>query len=305
MGSNNRFPCSPADYKIRHKVGPKEMMIDYDNEYPEKGPVYFTDKEGNEHDLVEIVSKSIQETGGKDIELNIENYGKVTLEDFLNIINNKSNSNVQIIRTATKPVYVQKDNVLDESSIVADKTRHKIFLYGFDEAPVGSYPIKGEDGKLLWVSRDSNGNTITATDKGTENPKDGLIHESIVQNVTNNKVYLQASVRQKTMYPITDFKVILPNATQDEFCQIMWHIRTGDYAPNIAFPSNCLWISDKASIVSKNNLYVFTFITYDHGGTWMCEKKVFNNFSQTVYDTNYSEDDYYTVLIKKDELEDK
>ena len=85
----------------------------------------------------------------------------------------------------------------------------------------------------------------------------------------------------------------------------MWHIRTGDYTPNIAFPSNCLWVSDKASIVSKNNLYVFSFITYDHGGTWMCEKKVFNNFSQTVYDTNYSEDDYYTVLIKKDELEDK
>lgn len=289
LGSNGkqRVPSTPLDFKDIHKAGPNELIVDYTGD-GKINKIFVTDKDLNVIDITGQLIYLIQHAEAKNSTIHIENYGDVNLEELINLLYIKANSTVEMVDLGDNIRLVQKENKIDHRSL--DIVNKKIQIFGFDTAEEGMIPIKMGN-KLIWGKTNSTSGGVV--DGSSENPTDGKIYTCITQNIVANKIYLQASIRQKTIYPQKDFKIILPK-TQDEFCQIQWYVKTNSVRPEITFSNNCLWKSVLNSKLRENCSHLYKFITYDHGSTWLAS----NEFYQFT-DRDEPIDHYVVVVDKK------
>lgn len=292
----HRIPVSPIPYTSRHKAGPYEFVVDYTGE--KNYHIFITDKDKNLIDLTEKIEYMIKHAEASDSEVIIENFGTINLQEYLNYVQNNLNNTVKMIDIGCNTNYIQKENKIDKKSI--EIVDYKIQIKGFNSASDGSIPMKqGQD--IIWTNNvGSSGDNIIGGggDSSTgENPTDGLnSSKCILQNIVNNKVYLQASLKQKTVFPTKDFSVIVPKS-QDEFAQIWWHVKTNDVAPNVEFSNNCYWKSLKDARLFANTNHLFKFVTFDNGTTWLAESVVYK-FSNEYVNTNKTSE-FLTLVVDK------
>jgi len=287
-GGLQRIPSTPLDYKYKHKAGPNELLVNYDGD-GKINRLYITDKDINFIDITEQIIDLINNADAKNSTVNIENYGTVNLQDFVNLLYNKTNNSVQMIDLGMNIKYIEKENTIDNKSLsIKNKS---VQIYGFDTAADNTSPVKIGN-TIIWVGNSTNINN--SGDNSSENPTDGNIYSCTTQNIVAGKVYLQASLRQKTIFPQRDFRVILPK-TQDEFSQIQWNIKTNNTVPIITFSDNCLWKSIANSKLKENVNHIYKFVTYDHGTTWLASSEVYQFNNSDINNAT----EYYTVVVDK------
>ena len=281
-----RIPATPLPYSMRHKAGPNELLADYTTTGG-YNRIYISDSNKNLIDITAQIIDKIEHAEADNSTIIIEGYGTANLQDFINLLNKKIGSSVQMVDIGANMNYVQKENRIDNESIEI-KNKY-IQLKGFDTAVTGSIPVKSGN-SIIWIQDES----ISKSDGSSENPTDGLGYSTLEQNIVAGKVYLQASIRQKTTTPSKDFGVKLPD-TEDEFCQIQWLLVTNSFVPNITFSDNCLWRSLSSAKLKANSYHLFKFVTYNKGLVWLAESTIYAYTSSDIA----NETDYYTVVADK------
>lgn len=275
--TNGRIPIIPLPYEYKNMAVKRELIID-----EKEGKLYLVSSEDESKliDITQSVADHIKELEGEIVYVTIEGVGTVNIEEFLNIINKKIESSVQL-QDITEVKYVAQTKNIDERSL--QKHFNKIQITGFATAPNRTIPMK-KDNKIEWVNiygLDGDNDVDSSIDSCY-----GNVYEIIPQN---RVLYPIISKRQKTTNLIEDCKVILPTPLSD-YCSIEWYFVIGGVVPKLAFSENILF--KNLDEIKPNNKYVFSFKTFDGGDTWLGSVDCFNTLKRS---------DYYT----KDEVDEK
>lgn len=303
-----RIPVIALPYSEKHKAVCKELMVDYDT-----GNIYVvsaTDKSVI-FDITSKIKEKIDSISGDKIEVEIEGIGKVVLNDILNKLRLDLSNSVQVIETGEDVDYVGKDSVLDNVSV--RNKDNNIEVAGFSDARELSF-LRKRNGVAEWVTLDDlflnndgsinnilggiiNNNPGTGTGTGGTitpgNPDDGGILSCIIQQPTNGKIFLKASKRQKSKNIAENCIVYLPTIL-DEYSEIQWYVVTNSFAPELRFFGNIVW-KNNVRLLSKNSHHLISFMTFDHGDTWLGEIVCYDaEISETgAIDKSYLEQHYY------------
>jgi len=261
-----RIPCTPLSYALKHKVGPNELLIDYtgDGKY---NRLYMTDANLNIVDITGQIIEQIENADATNCNITVDSV-KYNLQDFVSLLSSKIDTSIQMADIGSNITYLMKDNKIDNKSLQI-KNKY-IQIKGFDTASDRSVLMKSGSG-VIW----SDSLSSSSTSSSSEDPTDGLSSTNIIeQNIVSSKVYLQASIKQKTTRPSKDFGVVLPD-TQDKYCQILWLVITNSNAPNVTFSDNCIWNNLSGAIIKQNSYHLFKFTTYDCGNIWLSESTIY------------------------------
>lgn len=317
----SRAPVIALDYSERHKAKEKELLIDYDN-----GNIYVVSKDDKSviFDITAKIYEQLESMKGDNIVITIEGIGEVNLTEILKQLQQGINDSVQAIDTGKEANYVAKENILDNKSLVAiNKTMQ---LVGFSEADALMMPRKGKDGALEWIEMpqiidpgsSGGGSTYPPGVIPPSNPDDSEKGECFIIEPVNDKLYLRASRRQKTLYLDKNCKVILPR-TLDEFSEINWYlISPKDFQPLLSFGINVLWDDMNNTQPKANSHHVYIFKSWDYGETWFGKLEHYNRvlappeadtgdvvskeyLEQNYYDKNYIDDSY----LDKNQISDE
>ena len=271
---NTRIPVIALDYvNERHKAVEKELLVDYDS-----GNIYVVSKDDKSIiiDITGKIKEQLENMTGDKIEITIEGIGTVNLTEIIKKLQLDIANSVQVTTTGEDIHYVGRENVLDEKSI--EVVNKKIQLKGFSSAEPHMIPRKGSNGELEWINMllvpDDNGGTNGGGSAGDVippgNPDDGESLFVTVLEPINDKIYLRASRRQKSVGITRNCMVVIPRVL-DQFCEIEWYVVTSEIAPLFKFSNNVLWanIADTQPRVKSHHVYKFK--TWDAGETWVGE----------------------------------
>lgn len=309
-----RIPVKPLEYSERHKAVCKELLIKY-----ETGDIYVVSPDNPDVliDITEKIRTQIKDLKGANISVTIPGIGIINLQELMSKMQKTINSSVTAYSIGKDIKYVSNENVLDERSV--NTTNNNIELYDFSKADDNTIPVK-RDGKIQWIPMISTddgsmnpdkpeiGGTTTSDDNynGSNgeiiqpaNPDDGFGMKCIIIDPSDHKLYLKASRRQKTLFPTSYFKAVLPTPL-DEKVDIEWMIVTNDVVPEVTFPNNIFWDELPGALLA-HTMHVYTFKTWDGGRTWCGSVRMYNsNAVHTIITKEFLENNYYN----KEEIDD-
>lgn len=296
-----RTPFIALDYKDRHKAVEKEILIDYAN----GGHIYVVSATDREviFDVTKNILNSLELVTGEHIEVEIQGVGKVNLTEFLNTIRVEIGKGLKAHHLSDEVSYITKNNVYDTRSI--DVRNNDVQIKGFREAPTGSFPVKGKDGKISWVRLDSDyqgGTNLSGAETGKDhkdiigpsNPDNGQRLESSDNPPYNGKVYLRTSRNQMTASPMENLTVVLPKDTVDRYSRIRWMLLTSeDFCPELKFDGKIQWDNSLDTQPAKGSHNLYTFETWTGGDMWIGRAETFNNNGFTNVSSEYLSKHYY------------
>ncbi len=257
----------------RHKAVEKELLVDYDN-----GNIYVVSKDDKSIiiDITGKIKEQLESMTGDKIEINIEGIGTVNLTEVIKKLQFDIQNSVQVVSTGEDIHYVGKENVLDEKSL--EVVNKRIQLKGFSSAETHMIPRKGVNGELEWINmllvpedRPNNpGNGGSGDIIPPGNPDDAQSLSVTILEPVNDKIYLRASRRQKSVNVSKNCIVVIPRVL-DQFCEIEWYVITNDFAPLFRFSNNILWSDVTDTQPRVNSHHVYKFKSWDAGETWIGE----------------------------------
>lgn len=283
-----RTPIIPLAYSEKHKAQPKELLVDYDN-----GNIYVVSAHDKSiiFDITAKIYEQLEGMSGDNIEITIEGIGTVQLTEILKQLQIEINESIQAIETGDEIVYVGKENILDGKSLGVINKR--IQLKGFSSAGTHMIPRKGENGELEWIDLPKLPDISIGSGGSVSNPTDGEITEVHIIEPLNDKLYLRASKRQKSVNLDRNCIVILPRVL-DAYSEIYWYVRTNSFCPLLRFTSNVIWANSSDTQPFPNSHQMYKFVSLDAGETWLAEIVHYNKTSvdEVVY-MSHLEDNYY------------
>nr|DAI13100.1 MAG TPA: hypothetical protein [Caudoviricetes sp.] len=295
-----RTPVIALDYKDKHKAIEKEILIDYEN----GGHIYVVSATDREviFDVTKNILNSLELVTGEHIEVEIEGVGRVNLTEFLNTVKVEINRGIKAHPISDEVSYISKNNVYDHRSI--DVRNNDVQLKGFREAPVGTFPIKGKDGKISWVklADDFQGTNLSGIERdrdhkdiiGPSNPDNGQRLEASDNPPYNGKVYLRSSRNQVTTDPMENLVVVLPKDTLDRYSRIRWMLLTSEeFCPELKFDGKIQWDNSMDTQPAKGSHNLYTFETWTGGEMWIGRAETFNNTGFTNVSSEYLNKHYY------------
>ena len=313
---STRIPVIALDYMERHKAVEKELLVDYDN-----GNIYVVSKD-DKSVIIDITSKikeQMENMTGDKIEIEIEGIGKVNLTDIIKKIQFDIQNTVQVVYTGEDIHYVGKENILDEESV--EVVNKRIQIKGFSSAEPHMIPRKGLNGEIEWINMlltpDDNIPNVPGGPGGDiippGNPDDGnSLFVDIIEPM-NDKIYLRASRRQKSINITRNCIVVIPRVL-DQFCEIEWYVICRETAPLFKFSDNVLWADIASTQPKPNTHHVYKFKSWDAGETWIGEIVYYSKTATDVsgfvnidylkenyFDKKEIVDDYYN----KEEVDEK
>ena len=287
-----RTPIIPLSYSEKHKAQPKELLIDYNN-----GNIYVVSAEDKSiiFDITAKIYEQLENMSGDNIEITIEGIGPVKIKEILEQLQQGIDDTIQAIETGEEIVYVSKENVLDGKSL--NVKNKKIELKGFSAAETHMIPRKGEDGSLEWINMPKlpDIGSTGSTDNSDSSPVDGEITEVHIIEPMNDKLYLRASKRQKSINLSRNCFVVLPRVL-DAYSEINWYVRTNSFAPMLKFSNNIVWSDISNTQPQPDAHQMYKFISLDAGETWLGELVRYCKTPQegVVY-ISYLQDNYYDI----------
>lgn len=295
-----RTPIIPLSYSEKHKAQPKELLIDYDN-----GNIYVvsaTDK-SIIFDITAKIYEQLENMSGDNIEITIEGVGTVKISEMLKNLQQDIKDTVQAIETGDEIVYVGKENVLDGKSL--NVINKKIQLKGFSAADPHMIPRKGKNGDLEWIEMPQLPDISVGVGGTNPNPSDGEITEVFVIEPLNDKLYLRASKRQKSVNLNKNCYVILPRVL-DVYSEIYWYVKTNSFSPLLRFTDNIVWANASETQPRPSSHQVYKFVTLDSGETWLGEVTHYNVASNdNLVNISYLEENYYNKEYVDNNIYDK
>ena len=286
-----RTPVIALDYAERHKAVPKELLIDYGT-----GNIYVVSKDDKSviFDITSKIFEQLENMSGDNIEITIEGIGTVNLTQIINELRQDIADSVQVIETGEDIHYIGRENILDNKSITV--VNRNIQLQGFSSAEKHMIPRKSSDGTLEWI------NMPMYPDSGTggapdvippSNPDNGSITEVYLIEPVNDKLYLRASRRQKSINIDRNCIVVLPRVL-DNFSEVEWYVMTNSFAPMLKFTSNVVWANVTTTQPKENSHQVYKFKTWDAGENWLAELVQYNRAAnEETIDIKYLEENYF------------
>lgn len=286
-----RNPVIALEYSQKHKAVPKELLIDY-----EKGAIYVVSAHDKSviFDITDKIYEQLKNMSGDNIEITIEGIGNVKLTDILKQLHQDILDSVKVVNIGSDINYVARENVLDDKSLSI--VNRNIEMKGFSAAGKHMIPRKGEDGNLEWIDMPmlpdiSGGGGPGIIPPG--NPDNGQITEVFVIEPVNDKLYLRATRRQKSVNLDRNCKVIIPRIL-DEFSEIEWYVVTNSFCPMLKFGSNVIWSNILETQPQANAHQIYKFKTWDAGETWLAELVPYGKTANTnLVDMEYLETNYF------------
>lgn len=292
-----RNPIIALDYSEKHKAVKKELLIDYNT-----GNIYVVSAEDRNiiFDITAKIQEQLKNMQGDNITITIEGIGEVNLVQYLKYFQQQIDDSVKAVDTGKEANYVAKEFILDNRSVEAiNKTMQ---LKGFNKAEPLMIPRKSSDGELEWIELpmvpDDPGSGGGGSIIPPGNPDDSEKGNCYIIEPVNDKIYLRASRRQKTLYLDRNCKVILPRIL-DEFSEINWFLVTKkDFQPFLSFGPNVFWQNMEDTQPDLSSYHIYLFKTWDRGETWFGKVERYNrSFSPDnpdgIVDMEYLQNNYY------------
>lgn len=282
MNTNAHIPLIAMDYADRHKAVKKELLVDYAN-----GNIYVVSAD-DKSIIIDITSKikaQLENLSSDKIEVNIEGVGVVNLSKVIKEMKDKLAKQLEVTEISDARLFKRRGNRIDRVSIINDDTTFEV--RGFKEAQEGMSPVK-VNGVLEWMKL-----TPLPDPNTPEDASDGMKGDITEIEALNGKIYLKASVKQKTINLTKSVNVVLP-ATLDEYARIDWCLITNSYAPSLSFSNNVIWQYTNAEENQPvaNNFHVYIFETWDKGLNWL-GRSINYNKTEAPVSKDYVQNNFY------------